>query len=315
MRLLIGYDGSQCANDALVDLCRAGLPDKLDALVMTVAEIWHIAPPSEFGAIGNAQDSLPQYMDELASSANQQAQQTAEKGAATLRELFPGWSIQIESTTDSPAWGLVHKAEQWKPDLLVVGSHGHSALGRLILGSISQKVVAHAPCPVRIARLRPTHIKSSDKPARIVIAADGSPASRLAAGVAAQRHWPTDSEIRVVTVLHPVLYAALPTLTPLGEIPAGVEPITPANEPAYLTQTAESTVNTLREAGYSASFVLLEGDPKRTLVNYAEEWDADCIFLGAKGHSRIERFLLGSVSSAVATRAHCSVEIIHPVRA
>jgi nucleotide-binding universal stress UspA family protein len=46
------------------------------------------------------------------------------------------------------------------------------------------------------------------------------------------------------------------------------------------------------------------------LLNEAEAWHADCVFLGAKGISRIERFLLGSVSSSVAARAHCSVEVI-----
>ena len=42
----------------------------------------------------------------------------------------------------------------------------------------------------------------------------------------------------------------------------------------------------------------------------AERWGADCIFLGAKGHSRFERLLLGSVSTAVSARAHCSVEVV-----
>lgn len=53
-----------------------------------------------------------------------------------------------------------------------------------------------------------------------------------------------------------------------------------------------------------------EGDPKRVLPAIAERWGANCIFVGATGHSnRLERFLLGSVSAAVAARAHCSVEV------
>jgi nucleotide-binding universal stress UspA family protein len=52
------------------------------------------------------------------------------------------------------------------------------------------------------------------------------------------------------------------------------------------------------------------GDPRRLLVDEAKEWGADSIFLGATGLNRLERFLLGSVATAVVTRAHCSVEIV-----
>jgi nucleotide-binding universal stress UspA family protein len=46
------------------------------------------------------------------------------------------------------------------------------------------------------------------------------------------------------------------------------------------------------------------------LITEAEDWDADCIFVGAKGMRGIERLLIGSVSAAVAARAHCSVEVV-----
>jgi len=57
--------------------------------------------------------------------------------------------------------------------------------------------------------------------------------------------------------------------------------------------------------------VLSQGDPKHELPRAAEEWGADCIFVGSAGFSnRFERFVLGSVSAAVAARAHCSVEVV-----
>jgi nucleotide-binding universal stress UspA family protein len=58
------------------------------------------------------------------------------------------------------------------------------------------------------------------------------------------------------------------------------------------------------------SVVVKEEDPKTLLLNEAEGWNADCIFVGARGVGRVERLLTGSVSSAVAGRAHCSVEIV-----
>ena len=66
----------------------------------------------------------------------------------------------------------------------------------------------------------------------------------------------------------------------------------------------------LADKNVTISYVVEPGDPKRVLVGHAEEFGADCIFTGATGFSnRLERFILGSVSAAVASRAHCSVEV------
>jgi nucleotide-binding universal stress UspA family protein len=51
---------------------------------------------------------------------------------------FPAWDVQVEACADSPAWAVIKKADSWQPDLIVVGSHGRSALGRILLGSVSQ---------------------------------------------------------------------------------------------------------------------------------------------------------------------------------
>jgi nucleotide-binding universal stress UspA family protein len=67
----------------------------------------------------------------------------------------------------------------------------------------------------------------------------------------------------------------------------------------------------LQAAGLRTMAEVIEGEPKSVLVRIAEEWRADCIFLGATGLSnRLERFLLGSVAGAVAARAQCLVEIV-----
>ncbi len=66
----------------------------------------------------------------------------------------------------------------------------------------------------------------------------------------------------------------------------------------------------LRAAGLTALPIVEEGDPRDVLVRQAEDWKADTIFVGARGLGRVERFLLGSVSSAAVAHAPCSVEII-----
>jgi nucleotide-binding universal stress UspA family protein len=53
-----------------------------------------------------------------------------------------------------PGTEIIQEAESWPADLIVVGSHGHRGLKRLLLGSVAHYVVNHAPCSVQIARVR-----------------------------------------------------------------------------------------------------------------------------------------------------------------
>lgn len=79
---------------------------------------------------------------------------------------------------------------------------------------------------------------------------------------------------------------------------------------AWVRNMVEVSAAQLRAAGLTVSALVEDGDPKRVLLDEAEQWDADCIFVGARGLRRIERLPLSSVSAAVAARAHCSVEVV-----
>jgi nucleotide-binding universal stress UspA family protein len=74
--------------------------------------------------------------------------------------------------------------------------------------------------------------------------------------------------------------------------------------------TREHALEKLQAAGLAVWSVVKEGDPKWLLPDEADHWQADCIFVGARGLRRIERLWLGSVSAVMAARAHCSVEVI-----
>jgi nucleotide-binding universal stress UspA family protein len=71
-----------------------------------------------------------------------------------------------------------------------------------------------------------------------------------------------------------------------------------------------SAVEQLKAAGLATTAIIKVEEPKRLLLSEAERWDADCVFVGARGLSRLKRLLLGSVSMAVVTRAQCSVEVV-----
>jgi nucleotide-binding universal stress UspA family protein len=311
-KILIAYDGSPCAEAALDDLQKAGLPQDAEALVISVAEVFlPPPPPSSYETVETAQaEQRPSPFDfEKVYARNarvvEEARAMALRAKERLRKNFPGWQVSAEACADSPAWGVLKKADNLKPDLIVVGSQGRSALGRLVMGSVSQKVLTEARCSVRIGRGR---VDADESPVRIMLAVDGSPGAELAVRAAATRSWPAGSEARVCVVDDPLLPTTLSNVVPPLKklIEEGNE-----GERAWVQEMADAAANKLRRAELTVSTVVKEGDPKRVLVAEAEEWGADCIFVGSTGFSnRFERFLLGSVSAAVAARAHCSVEVV-----
>jgi nucleotide-binding universal stress UspA family protein len=297
MKIIIGYDGSECADLALTDLTRAGLPSEAEALVVSVVELWLPPPPP-------SSYELLSQTDVLVSEQIGAAGEMAADAATKLQELFPGWRIESKSCLGSPSWELVHTAEELKADLIVVGSHGRSALGRLVLGSVSHRVVTEAHCPVRIARGR---IHEEEAPVKIVLALDGSEGSQAAVESAAKRVWKPGAQALLIT--------ACAAVSPTGVgrlIPPVTEMVREFNqeERTWIKNMLDDAAPHLHKAGLSTVTRIVEGDPKKLIIHEAETWGADCIFMGARGLSRLSRFLLGSVSTAVASRAHCSVEVV-----
>jgi nucleotide-binding universal stress UspA family protein len=138
-----------------------------------------------------------------------------------------------------------------------------------------------------------------------MIGMDTSDDSAAAISAVAQRTWPRETIVHLVTALDVRLATALPAMElPMVDVTVGEDPAD------WLEHAQELAAQELRAAGLAVTTLVKEGDPKHVLLEEAEAWHADSIFLGAKGTSRIERFILGSVSGALAARAHCSVEII-----
>lgn len=286
MKVLVAYDGSDCANAALDDIRRAGLPDEVECKVLSVIENW-LPPPSGLEVIEHI-DRDQEYLT------------LAKRAALRLQESRPEWKIEAEVGIGSPASVILERAGEWNPDLIILGAHGRSALGRLFFGSVSQKVLHEADCAVRVAR---EPAEKPVRPVRLIIGFDGSLGAIEAVRAVTARHWPANCEARIV-------YAAWPSpefsSQPLvGQIADWI-----ADEDLRIKRKVDSMVNDLNEAGVRTKAVIRAEEPKRLLLSEAEKWEADCIFVGARGLGRLERLRMGSVSSGVAAHAHCSVEVV-----
>jgi len=302
MKILLAYDGSECAETGLADLKRAGLPAEAEALVISVADVF-VPPP-----LDESESSVPAYVPEAIRHAHEHAQQTVEqsevlakRASEQLKSFFPGWTISYKAEADSPAWALIRKADEWKPDLIVMGARGHSVFGgRLIMGSISQRVLYEARCSVRIAR---ASRKQADEAVRILIGVDNSEDSSAAVDAVCKRNWPEGSEV--------ALLAVVDTVMPINTDASVMKWIEVGEERNWdqVREIFAPAAEKLRRAELHAEVLISRGNPADQILGEADSWGADCIFIGAKGTRGIERLLLGSVSSAVSARAHCSVEV------
>ena len=83
-----------------------------------------------------------------------------------------------------------------------------------------------------------------------------------------------------------------------------------AREQSKTKDAPDAAAKTLKSAGLKVTVIMNDEEPKHLLCSEAEDFGADCIFVGSRGAGLVERFHIGSVSSAVAVRAHCSVEVV-----
>ena len=289
MKILIGHDGSQSADAALVDLQRAGLPREAEVLIVSVADIMMVPATPSYELAGQALMSR-RVASGLVNAQRQtarvlkEAEEFAEQARDQVRSYFPNWNLRVETLAGSPDLELISRANEWKPDLIVVGSHGRSAVSRFILGSVSKKVVTDSNHSVRVSR---SDIERDlNRPPKVVIGVDGSTEAEQAIRAVGSRVWPAGTEVRLIAV----------------------DEGSSSTAAGQMVTWAEKALSVI---GLKVSVAMEKGDPRRVLIDRAQAWDADSIFVGGRRfNSALERFQLGSVATALVTKAHCSVEVV-----
>jgi nucleotide-binding universal stress UspA family protein len=201
----------------------------------------------------------------------------------------PGASGVVQhKTRGHPARVLVDAADG--ADLLVVGCRGHGGFAGMLLGSVSQHVLAHAPCPVVVVHQHDTVT------GRIVVGVDGSPASEHALRWAADQARSTGAEVHAILAWRlPLGYGV--TVRPGPDWAAHGEHLLATTVARALDEQAAGVV---RE--------VVEGTPAVELIRAAA--DADLLVVGCRGRGGFAGMLLGSVSRHVAAHAACPV-VVH----
>jgi nucleotide-binding universal stress UspA family protein len=146
---------------------------------------------------------------------------------------------------------------------------------------------------------------------KILVAIDGSKSSQAAIRMIAQHFRSKGTEVRVLHVVETI--RAYVSVDMIPHLVPKVEAIE-QDRHRQAKQLVERAARQLGKAGFKASGVTEDGDPRVKIIDFAESWRADLIVLGSHGAKGLGRFLMGSVSESVSRHAGCSVEIVRSSR-
>ena len=142
---------------AAVDFSAAALPTaqmaaREAALHGAQLTLIHIVNP-QIVTLQLPEDILPPMLD-MRGRLLELAQKEMAKLAAKLPTLTPPLDWAVEESADRMGMAVIHWGTAHGVDLIVVGSHGHGAIGRLLLGSVANDIVHHARCPVLVMKVK-----------------------------------------------------------------------------------------------------------------------------------------------------------------
>ncbi len=218
----------------------------------------------------------------------------AERQVEAEKKKLEGLGVAVTSEVfeDVPGFAISGAAERAKADLIVMGSRGLSGLKHIVLGSVAERTVRTAPCPVLT-------VKAESGPLRlrtIVVGMDFSAAAKRALELAkelAQKAGPA----------HLVLVHA-------EYIPIELEQYLLRDGDSALQRMSdavkkdlEKVLVGLQDEGISAEFLTVRGTPEKLIVDTADQKDADLVAIGTHGRRGLTHLLLGSVAERVVRTA------------
>jgi nucleotide-binding universal stress UspA family protein len=214
--------------------------------------------------------------------------------------------IVISEGTDAKA-EIVKAAAAAEASLIVMGTHGRSGFDHMLLGSVTEKLLHKAPCPILVV---PPHAPSVDggvSPVfkRIVCAVDFSAGSLLAVNVALALAQEADARLTLVHAIEfPVALREVAFSTN-----ANVDQLHAAAEAEFLRRL-RALVPAQARTYCTVATRVNEGKPAREIERVAAAERADLIVMGVQGRGAIDLMVFGSNTNAVIRNAACPVLIV-----
>jgi nucleotide-binding universal stress UspA family protein len=293
MKILIGVDGSLSSLDA-------------------VRMVGRLVDPSR--------DEVAVYFSpmELEKRLLGSSRRIVDGAAAALFEeacsLLPGGfakPFEMIASSKSAAVGLLEAAAGWHADLLVVGARGHGSIEQFLLGSVSRAVVHGANLPVLVVR----GVPPADRGPKTLVCHHPASAATIAA-ILGRLRWPDNTVGSVIGVAESMLAGPLPSWLEKTVRDPDTAAIADAWQQEHdkdvevIGSSLSAFQATLPTAFRSQAPIIVEGNPGEQILSRSKQDGSDLIVIGRTPSDTLTRWLLGSTSEAVLTKAAASVLII-----
>jgi nucleotide-binding universal stress UspA family protein len=224
-----------------------------------------------------------------------------------LQQLLGSLPVQWESIIDvgQPSEEIGRIVEEKQIDLVISATRGRSGLKRLILGSVTERLMLTLPCPLLVLRSPEHDLVGSPGQAitlkKILVGCDFSPDSGQALNHALSLAQEFEAELHLINVIEAPAQPGLLT----GETSASEEIQEDFRQ--LLSQKLRDLVPAEARHWCTPQTGILEGLPYEELAQYAESNDVDMIVMGIRGHGLVKTLFLGSTTDRVVRRAPCPV--------
>ena len=249
--------------------------------------------------------TLPPPVERVPQTAVEQMQESTR--ACFHAAAAAGVGVDVAVDIGDPAVEILDRAAKLPADLIVMGTHGAGGFERLVLGSVAEKVLRRAGCPVLTVPPR-AHTTAVLPFARVLCAVDFSDPSHAAL----QYAWSmADEPGSTVTLLHVLEWPWKEPPAPLFEELPPEQAARLAEFRKYLETTASARLKSLVPDGAQCRCTFLtrlgHGKPYVQILRLAEEDGVDLIAIGVHGRNLVDRTLFGSTTNHVVRGATCPV--------
>ncbi|MFB6301247.1 MAG: universal stress protein [Haloferacaceae archaeon] len=282
-RILLPTDGSdvaEAASETAVAFAR-----RFDADLRAI----HVREPAELPTGVAAGEGAADRYDGGERATERVAELAADAGVDV--------TTAVRDREDSVHGTILAYADRHDADCIVMGTHGRTGLDRLALGSVAERTLRESPVPV--VTVHGDTAVDPDLDAVLVPTDDSDPA-RAAADHAVDLATATGATLHTVHVVDVTAFGAG------ADAPQVLDALREAGRRAI-----DEVVDRAEAADVSAvEASVLSGAPHDAILDYADEYDTDCIVLGTHGRTGVSRYLLGSVAERVVRLADVPVIVI-----
>lgn len=309
-RILVPLDGSGLAERALEPAIRIAQADSAELVLLRIADLKDMQL---------TEGGVYSYLrwNELVERNQQEAIDYLERVQQTkVPRAVPACTLVLDG---DEAGTIVDTAASEGVDLIIMSTHGRSGLSRWILGSVTEKVLRAAPCPVLVIRpesrlAAPSQSRLArrlDGP-RVLITLDGSELAEQALAPGLGAGCAFDAEVILLRVNELLEVVDEHFVNELERAEHGLGDLYRFGRYQFADRYLEAAAGAILRAGMKVKTAVIEGPVAQSILGFADGEDIDLIVIATHGRTGLRRWVYGSVAEKVLRGAHCAVMVVRP---